>query len=60
MEITIIKDKQDLERLEGIIEKGMQTFYEVGKALTEIKTRGIARYEQEIELWEKLIGGTHE
>ena len=54
MEITIIKDKQELERLEGIIEKGMQSFYEVGK---KIKARGLPGHEKEMEGWEMLFGG---
>lgn len=39
MELTITKDKKDLERLEGIISKNIQSFYEVGRALMEIRDR---------------------
>jgi len=39
MEIAIIENRKDLERLEGIIEKNLTAFYEVGKALIQIKQR---------------------
>lgn len=35
------EDKADFERLEGVIREGLETFYEVGKALMEIKERGL-------------------
>lgn len=35
------EDKADFERLEGVIREGLDTFYEVGKALMEIKERGL-------------------
>jgi hypothetical protein len=37
MEVTITKDKQELERLEGVIRKNFGAFYEVGRALIEIR-----------------------
>ena len=39
MEVTITKDRQDLERLEGVIQRNLQSFYEVGRALMEIRDR---------------------
>jgi hypothetical protein len=39
MELIITKDKADLERLEGIIHKNLQSFYEVGRALMEIRDK---------------------
>ena len=52
MELAIAKNQQDLERLEGIITRNLQSFYEVGRALMEIrdkhlyeKVRGIATFE---------------
>jgi len=33
-------NRQDLERLEGIIERNLQSFYEVGRALMEIRDKG--------------------
>ena len=39
MEIAIIENRKDLERLEGIIEKNLAAFYEVGKALIQIKQK---------------------
>lgn len=52
MELTITKDKARLEHLEGIISRNLQSFYEVGRALMEIrdnqlyeKVRGIANFE---------------
>ncbi len=52
MEVTITKDTAELERLEGIITKNLQSFYEVGHALMEIrdkrlyeKVRGTATFE---------------
>lgn len=41
MELTITKDKQDLERLECVIQKNIGSFYEVGRALMEIRDREI-------------------
>lgn len=39
MEVTIVKDRQDLERLEGVIQQNLQSFFEVGRALMEIRDR---------------------
>ena len=39
MEVTVIQDTQELERLEGIITKNLQSFYEVGRALMEIRDK---------------------
>jgi len=39
LELIITKDKNDLERLEGVIHKNLQSFYEVGRALMEIRNR---------------------
>jgi len=39
MELTITKDRKDLERLEGVIQKNIGAFYEVGRALMEIRDR---------------------
>lgn len=39
MELTITKDKQELERLEGVIQKNIGAFYEVGRALMQIRDR---------------------
>lgn len=36
-------EQDALERLEGIISKGLRTFFEVGEALTEIRTRRLYR-----------------
>lgn len=51
-ELTITRDREELERLEGIIEKNLQSFYEVGRALIKIrdeqlysKVRGIENFE---------------
>lgn len=41
MELTIVKDTKELERLEGIIHKNLQSFYEVGKALAKIRDGGL-------------------
>ena len=35
------KNKQELERLEGIIQKNIGAFYEVGKALMEIRNQDL-------------------
>jgi len=43
MELTITKDRQELERLEGIITRNLQSFYEVGQALMEIRDKGLYR-----------------
>jgi len=52
MDVAITKNMADLERLEGIITRNLQSFYEVGRALMEIrdkqlyeKVRGIATFE---------------
>jgi hypothetical protein len=39
MEITITKDKTALERLEGVIKTNIGAFYEVGRALMEIRDK---------------------
>ncbi len=43
MELTIVRNRQDMEHLEDIIRRGQQTFYEVGRALMEIRDRGLYR-----------------
>jgi hypothetical protein len=43
MELVIAQNKEDLEHLEDIISKGQLTFYEVGRALMEIKHRELYR-----------------
>lgn len=43
MEIAITKNKIELERLEKIIQKNLQSFYEVGRALMEIRDQGYYR-----------------
>lgn len=43
MEKAIAKNTADLERLEGIISRNVQSFYEVGRALMEIRDRGYYR-----------------
>ena len=52
MELAITKNTTELEQLEGVIERGLSTFYEVGRALMRIrdkqlyeKVRGIATFE---------------
>lgn len=39
MELTITKSRQDLEQLEGVIQKNISAFYEVGRALMEIRNK---------------------
>lgn len=43
MELAITKYTQVLERLEGIITRNLQSFYEVGRALMEIRDKGLYR-----------------
>jgi hypothetical protein len=43
MEIVIFKNKEELERLEGIINKNLQSFYELGNALREIRDKRLYR-----------------
>jgi hypothetical protein len=43
MEIAITKNTTELDRLEGIITLNLQSFYEVGSALMEIRDRGFYR-----------------
>ena len=43
--ITSIDEANDLARLEAIVAKGLQTFLEVGAALTEIWDRKLYRAE---------------
>ncbi len=38
-ELTITRDREELERLEGIIERNLQSFYEMGRALMEIRDK---------------------
>ena len=52
MELAITKNKEDLEKLESVIQRNLQSVYEVGRALMEIrdnrlyeKVRGIATFE---------------
>jgi len=40
-EVAITKNRQDLERLEGIIERNLHSFYELGRALMEIRNRNL-------------------
>lgn len=37
MEVVVVKDRQELERLEDIIQKNIGAFYEVGRALMVIR-----------------------
>ncbi len=37
MELAITKNKSRLEELEGVINRNLQSFYEVGRALMEIR-----------------------
>lgn len=43
MENALTKNTADMGLLEGIIEKNLQSFYEVGKALAEIRDRELYR-----------------
>ena len=43
MEITTTQNTQELERLEGIITRNLQSFYEVGRALMEIRDKAYYR-----------------
>ena len=43
MEVVITQNEQELERLEGIIQKNIGSFYEVGHALAEIRDQGYYR-----------------
>lgn len=47
MELVISKNKQDLESLEGVIQKNIRAFYEVGRALMEIRDK---------ELYKDVLG----
>ena len=42
-DITSIDEAHDLERLEAIVAKGLQTLFEVSEALTEIRDRKLYR-----------------
>jgi phage N-6-adenine-methyltransferase len=42
-ELAITKNTEELERLEGVITRNLQSFYEVGRALAEIRDRGYYR-----------------
>ena len=37
MEVTIMQNKQDLERLEDVIQNNIGSFYVMGRALMEIR-----------------------
>jgi len=41
--VAITKNTAELERLEGIIRRNLQSFYEVGRALMEIRDSGLYR-----------------
>lgn len=43
MEVAITRNTAELERLEGIIRRNLQSFYEVGSALREIRDKGLYR-----------------
>jgi len=43
MELVVMQNTAELERLEGIITRNLQSFYEVGRALMEIRDRGYYR-----------------
>jgi len=43
MELAITKNKSRLEELEIIINRSLQSFYEVGRALMEIRDKGLYR-----------------
>lgn len=53
MKKVIIQNKERLDYLEGIIQSGLQSFFEVGK---KIKAKGLTGYEKEMEIWETLFG----
>jgi hypothetical protein len=41
MEVVVRQNEQELERLEGVIQKNIGAFYEVGRALMEIRDKGL-------------------
>ena len=43
MELAITKNTTELEQLEGVIQKNIGAFYEVGRALMEIRDKGLYR-----------------
>jgi len=43
MELIIVQNTAELERLEGVITRNLQSFYQVGRALAEIRDRGYYR-----------------
>ena len=43
MELSITKNSAELEQLEGVIQKNIGAFYEVGRALMEIRDKGLYR-----------------
>lgn len=43
MEVAITRNTAELERLEGIIRRNQQSFYEIGSALREIRDKGLYR-----------------
>lgn len=47
VEIVLIKNKEELEKLENIIKTNISAFYEVGRALMEIRNS---------ELYKKVLG----
>lgn len=44
MENAIARNTKKLEQLEGVIQKNIGAFYEVGRALMEIRDKGLYRY----------------
>ncbi len=43
MELSITKNSAELEQLEGVIQRNIGAFYEVGRALMEIRDKGLYR-----------------
>ena len=43
MELAITKNTTELEQLEGVIQRNIGAFYEVGRALMEIRDKGLYR-----------------
>jgi hypothetical protein len=39
MELTVTRDREELDRLEGVIQKSIGAFYEVGRALMQIRDK---------------------
>jgi hypothetical protein len=55
MEIAITKNKAELERLEGIIRRNQQSFYEIGMALREIRDKELYRDVLGYETYEAYV-----